>query len=80
MVNIDWSIAAIIKLKHVSISMVPPPSAQLSVPATGQGIKQFRVLHADHGKEVLVTKVAPEAILVCQFGNIAGLQQLVVKS
>lgn len=65
MVDIDWPTTTIIQLKHVSISMVPPPGAQLPVPATGEGIKQFRMLHADHGEEVLVAQVAPEAILVC---------------
>lgn len=79
MVDIDRSITAIIQLKHISVPVVPPPGAQLPVPATGQGIKQFRMLHTDHGEEVLVTKVTPEAILVGQFGHVAGLQQLVVE-
>lgn len=65
MVDIDTSNTAIIHLKHVSVSVVPPPGAQLTVPPTGQRIKQFRMLHADHGEEVLVPQVAPEAILVC---------------
>lgn len=65
MVDIDKSFAAIIHLKHVSVSVVPPPGAQLPVPPTGQGVKQLRVLHTDHGEEVLVPQVAPEAILVC---------------
>lgn len=65
MVDIDRSTTAIIQLKHISVSVVPPPGAQLPVPTTGQGVKQFRMLHADHGEEVLVTQVAPEAILVC---------------
>lgn len=65
MVDIDGSTTVIIQLKHVSISMVPPPGAQLPVPATNQGIKKFRMLHAYHGEEVLVAQVAPEAILVC---------------
>lgn len=79
MVDVDGSITAIIELKYLSISVVPPPGAQLSVPATGQGMKQFRMLHANHGEEVLVAQVAPEAILVCQFGYIARFQQLVVE-
>jgi len=65
MVDIDEAIAAIIHLKHVSVSVVPPPGAKLPVPPTGQRVKQFRMLHADHGEEVLVPQVAPEAILVC---------------
>lgn len=65
MVDIDGSTTSIIQLKHVSVSVVPPPGAKLSVPATGQGIKQFRMLHADHGEKVLVTQVAPETVLVC---------------
>lgn len=65
MVNIDGSTTVIIQLKHVSVSVVPPPGAQLPVPATSQRIKKFRMLHADHGEEVLVTQVAPKAILVC---------------
>lgn len=65
MVDIDRSITAIIHLKDVSVSVVPPPCAQLPVPPTGQRMKQLRMLHADHGEEVLVPQVAPEAILVC---------------
>ena len=65
MVDVNGSIAAIVQLKHVSITVVPPPGAQLAVPATCQGTKQFRMLHADHCEEVLITKVASEAILFC---------------
>lgn len=65
MIDIDRSIAAIIQLKYVSVSVIPPPGAQLPVPATRQGVKQFRMLHSDHGKEVLITQVASKAILVC---------------
>lgn len=79
MVDVDGSIAAEVQLKHVSVSVVPPPGAQLSVPAASQRIKEFRMLHADHGEEVLVAKVAPEPILVGQLGQAVGLQQLVVE-
>lgn len=79
MVDIDRSTAAIVQLKHVSVSVVPPPGAQLSVPATSQGIKEFGMLHADHGEEILVPQVAPEAILVSQFGHMVRFQQLVVE-
>lgn len=63
-VDVNGSFAAIVQLKHVSVSMVSPPGAQLAVPATSQRIKQFRMLHANHGEEVLVPEVAPEAVLV----------------
>lgn len=79
MVDIDGSSTLIIQLKYVSIAMIPPPGTKLVVPTTGQGIKQLRVLHADHGEEILVTQVAPEAILVCKFSHVARLQQLVVE-
>lgn len=79
MVDIDRPIAAIVQLKHVSISVVPPPGAQLSIPATSQRVKEFGMLHADHGEEILVPQVAPEAILVGQFGHMVRFQQLVVE-
>lgn len=78
-VDIDRSIAVVVQLEYVSVSVVPPPGAQLSVPATSQGIKEFWVLHADHGEEVLVAQVAPEAILIGQFGHTVRFQQLVVE-
>lgn len=65
MVDIDGPTTVIIQLKHVCVSVVPPPGAQLSVPATGQGIKEFGMLHANHGEEVLVPQVSPKAVLVC---------------
>lgn len=79
MVDINRSFTTIIQLKHISVSMVPPPGAQLPVPAAGQRMKQLGMFHADHGEEVLVTEVASEAVQVCQFGHIAGFQQLVVE-
>lgn len=79
MIDVDRSITAIVQLKHVAISVVPPPGAQLSVPATSQRIKEFRMLHANHGEEVLVAQVAPEMILVGQFGHTVRFQQLVVE-
>lgn len=79
MVDGDRPITAIVQLKHVAVSVVPPPGAQLSVPATSQRIKEFRMLHADHGEEVLVAQVAPETILVGQFGHTVRFQQLVVE-
>lgn len=80
MVYIDRSLAAVVQLKHMSVPVVPPPGAQLPVPAAGQWVKQFRVLHADHGKEVLVAEVASKAVLVGQLGYIVGLQKPVVES
>lgn len=79
MVDVDWSITAIVHLKHVAVSMVPPPGAQLSVPATSQRIEEFRMLHADHGEKVLVAQVAPETILFGQFSHALRFQQLVVE-
>lgn len=65
MVDIDKFFTAIIHLKNVSVAVVPPPRAQLAIPPAGQRMEELRVLHADHGEEVLVPQVAPEAILVC---------------
>lgn len=79
MVDVDRSITAIVQVKHVAVSVVPPPGAQLPVPATGQRIKEFRMLHADHGEEVLVAQVAPETILVGQRGHTVRFQELVVE-
>lgn len=78
-VDIDGSVAAVVQLEHVAVAVLPPPGAQLSVPAARQRVKELWVLHADHGEEVLVAQVAPEAILVGQFGHVVGLQQLVVQ-
>lgn len=80
MIDINRSITTIIQLKDISIAVVPPPSAQLPVPATGQRVKEVWMLHTNHCEEVLVPQVAPEAILFCQFGHVVGLQQLVVES
>lgn len=63
-VDVNGSVAVIIQLEHISVPVVPPPGAQLPVPATGQGVKQLRMLHANHGEEVLVAQVASKAILV----------------
>lgn len=80
MINENWSLAAIVQLEHIPVAVLPPPGAQLSVPAAGQRIKEFRMLHADHGEEVLVAQVTPETVLVGQRGHVIGLQQLVVEN
>lgn len=65
MIDINGPITTVIQLEHISVAVVPPPGAQLSVPAAGQRVKKFRMLHADHCEEVLVPQVALEAILFC---------------
>lgn len=80
MVDIDRPLTVVVKLKHLRIAMVPPPGAQLSVPATGQRVEELWVLHTNHGEEVLVPEMAPEAVLICQLGHVVGLQEPVVQS
>lgn len=79
MVDINRSTTLVVQLEHVSVPVVPPPGAQLPVPAASQRIKKFRVLHANHGEEVLVAQMSPESILLRQCGHVARLQQLVVE-
>lgn len=73
MVDIDRPVTVIVKLKHFSIAMVPPPGAQLPVPATGQSVEELWVLHTDHSEEVLVSEVPPELVLNGQLGHVVGL-------
>lgn len=54
-VDMHWPIAAIVQLEDVTIPVFPPPCAKLSVPAAGQWVKQFPVLHPDHREEILIT-------------------------
>lgn len=79
MVDVDGPVAAVVQLEDGAVAVLPPPGAQLPVPAASQRMEEFRVLHADHGEEVLVPQVAPEAILLGQLGHAVGLQQLVVE-
>lgn len=78
-VDVDGPVAAVVQLEHGAVAVLPPPGAQLPVPAASQRMEEFRVLHADHGEEVLVPQVAPEPILLGQLGHAVGLQELVVE-
>lgn len=78
--DVHWSVTMIIQLEDVPIPMIPPPSAKLPVPATGKRVKQFGVLHPDHGKEVLISQVSPEVVFICKSGHSLRLQELVVYS
>lgn len=80
MVDVDGATALVVHLKDVSVAVVSPPGAQLAVPATREQVEELGVLHADHGEEVLVAEVAPEAVLLRQLGHVAGLQQPVVQA
>lgn len=79
-VDVDGAAALVVHLKDVAVAVVPPPCAQLPVPAARQQVEELGVLHADHGEEVLVAEVTPEAVLLSQLGHVGGLQQLVVQT
>lgn len=78
MVDVHRPIAVIVQLEDVAIPMFPPPSAKLSVPATGKWVKQYPVLHPDHGEEILIAQMPPEVVFLCEPGHPLGLQKLVV--
>lgn len=80
MVDVDGAAALVVHLKDVGVAVVPPPGAQLPVPAARQRVEELGVLHADHGEEVLVAEVPPEPVLLRQLGHVAGLQQPVVQA
>lgn len=66
MVDVHRPLTAVVELKDVSVAVVPPPGAQLPVPAASQHVEEARVLHANHGEEVLVAQVAPKVVLISQ--------------
>lgn len=79
MVYVHRPLTAVVELKDVPIAVVPPPGAQLPIPAAGQHVKKARVLHTNHGEEVLVTQVALEMVLFGQASHTLRLQQAVVE-
>lgn len=79
MVNVHRPLTAVVELKDVPVAVVPPPGAQLPVPAAGQRVEEVRVLHANHAEEVLVAQVAAEVVLFRQAGHAFRLQQPVVE-
>lgn len=79
MVNVHWSITAEIQLKYVSIAVVPPPGAELSVPAAVEMVEELWMLHAYHAEEVLIAKVAPEMIFLSEMGDTFGLEETIVE-
>lgn len=79
MVNVHRSIAAEVQMKYISIAVVPPPGAQLAVPATVKVVEELWMLHADHGEEVLIAQVAPEVIFFSEMGDMFRLKEAVVE-
>lgn len=79
MVNANWSVAAEVQLKYIAIAVVPPPGAELSVPATVQMVEELWMLHAYHGEEVLIAQVAPEVIFLGEMGDTLRLEETVVE-
>lgn len=78
-VNFDLTLALEVLVKHVAVSMVPPPCAKLPVPRAVEHMEELWVLHPYHGEEILVPEVALEVVLLCQLLYHGGLQQLVVE-
>lgn len=79
MVDPDVTLTLEVGLKDVTVAMVPPPGAKLPVPGAVQDMEELGMLHADHGEEVLVPKVAAEVVLVSQPLHLRRLQQAAVK-
>lgn len=79
MVDPDVALTPEVGIEDVAVAMVPPPGAKLPVPGTVQHVEELRVLHADHGEEVLVPEVTPEVVLVGQLLHLCWLQQAAVQ-
>lgn len=79
MVDLDVALTAEVCLEDIAVAMVPPPGAQLPVPGAVQHMEEFRVLHANHGEEVLVPQVAPEVVLVSKLLYPRRFQQMAVE-
>lgn len=78
-VDPDVALTPEVGLKDITVAVVPPPGAKLPVPSTVQHVEELRMLHANHGEEVLVPKVAPEVVLVGQLLHLCRLQQAAVE-
>lgn len=59
--------------------MVPPPGAELSVPATVEKVEELWMLHAYHAEEILIAKMAPEVIFLSEMGDTFRLEETVVE-
>lgn len=79
MVDPDVALTPEVGIEDVAVAMVPPPGAKLPVPGTVQHVEELRVLHANHGEEVLVPEVTPEVVLVGQLLHLCWLQQAAVQ-
>lgn len=79
MVDPDMALTPEVGLKDVTVAMVSPPGAKLPIPRTVQHMEELGVLHANHGEEVLVPKVASEVVLVGQLLHLRRLQQAAVE-
>lgn len=63
-VDLDMALTPEVGIKDIAVAVVPPPGAQLPVPCAVKYVEELRMLHTNHGKEVLVPEVAAEAVLV----------------
>lgn len=79
MVNSDLPLTLEVLVKHIAVSMVPPPRAKLPVPCAVKHMEELWMLHPHHSEEILVPKVALEMVLLRQLLHHGGLQQLVVE-
>lgn len=79
MVNSDLPLTLEVLVKHIAVSMVPPPRAKLPVPRAVKHMEKLWMLHPHHSEEILVPKVALEVVLLRQLLHHGGLQQLVVE-
>lgn len=78
-VDPDVALTPEVGLEDITVAVVPPPGAKLPVPGTVQHVEELGMLHANHGEEVLVPKVAPEVVLVGELLHLRRLQQAAVE-
>ena len=69
MVQLDGSLALVVLVKDGPIAMKSPPLAELTIPSTGQRVKELGIIECGHGVKVLIAEMASEAIFARQMGN-----------
>lgn len=79
MVNVHWSVAEEVQMKHIAVAVVPPPGTQLPVPAAVKMVEELGMLHTYQGEEVLIAQVALEVIFLSETYDMLGLDEAVVE-
>ncbi|MPC29451.1 hypothetical protein E2C01_022684 [Portunus trituberculatus] len=66
-----WTVE--VQVEHSLVAVSPPPVTQLPVPATGEGVEEFRVVKGNQSVEILVSQVALETVVLCSFHQLGSL-------